>query len=271
MMARFGYLDGDSFFHQMDPSWKLLWNILFVGMVILNFDLVYSVDCLVYIVVLTLVVSRIYIRRYVRSLMVFLSLALFVAVWKSLYYVWDETEVVHVWFSWGPIAMTREGVVEGVASFFRILVVVSVSLLFTLTTNPVRLVDSLIQIAGLPYRIGYAVYAAMRFIPLYENEARVISNAHQIRGVGETGKGLLSKLRLYRSILIPLLVSGIRRAQRTSIAMDSRAFGAHDVRTMIREANVSLVTKIFVLGHGVAAVVAFYYYIVLGHGAHFIG
>ena len=111
------------------------------------------------------------------------------------------------------------------------------------------MVDSLIQIAKIPYRIGFTAYAALRFIPIYQNEAQVILNAHQIRGVGEEGKSFASKFRLYRSLLVPLLVSGLRRAQAASIAMDSRAFGAHDKRTEIREATVSRATIAFVLAH----------------------
>jgi energy-coupling factor transporter transmembrane protein EcfT len=131
--------------------------------------------------------------------------------------------------------------------FFRILVIVSLSILFTLTTDPGRMVESLIQVAKIPYRIGYTAYAVLRFIPLYENEAQVIINAHQIRGVGETGKSLGSRVKLYRSLLVPLLVSGIRRAQAASIAMDSRGFGAFARRTTIREVGVSRSTVAFVL------------------------
>jgi len=270
-VGRFRYFQGESFFHRMDPTWKLVWNLMFVGMVILNFDILYSALCLVYVLVLTTAIARIPMRQYLRSIAIFLGMGLFIAVWKSLYSAWAGYQAVSVWFSWGPIMMTREGVCDGVATCVRVLVVASVSLLFTLTTDPVRMVDSLIQVARVPYRIGYAAYAAMRFIPLYESEIRVITNAHQIRGVGETGKGLLSKLKLYRSLLIPLLVSGIRRAQITSIAMDSRAFGAYEERTALRKATVSGRTKLFVLAHLVLVVAAFYYFVVLGNGVQLVG
>ncbi len=266
-MGRFGYVRGESFFHRMDPTWKLVWNIIFVGTVILSFDLLYALLCFVYILALTTVIARIPLRRYARAVMVFLGMGLFIAVWKSLYSAWAGFEAVHVWFSWGPIMMTREGVLDGAATMARILAIASVSLLFTLTTDPARMVDSLIQVAGLPYRLGYAAYAALRFIPLYDNEVRVVKSAHQIRGVGGNGRGLMAKLKLYRSLLVPLLVSGIRRAQITSIAMDSRAFGAYPKRTVTEEARVSLNTKAFVVVHGLMGAIAFYYFILLGHGS----
>lgn len=269
-MTRFGYVEGASFFHRMDPTWKLVWNLLIVGMIILSFDLIYALCCFLYVFALTMTVARIPLRRYARSITVFLGMGLFIALWKSLYSAWLGYEAVHVWYSWGPINVTREGVYDGVATLARVLAIASVSLLFTLTTDPAHLVNSLIQVAGLPYRIGYVAYAALRFIPLYDSEVRTIKQAHQIRGVGEDGNRIMPKLRLYRSLLVPLLVSGIRRAQATSIAMDSRAFGAYDRRTVLRQAEVSHQTKAFVLAHVPAAAAAFYYFVMLGHGAQIV-
>jgi energy-coupling factor transport system permease protein len=262
-MARFQYLKGDSFFHRMDPTWKFVWNFVVVGTIILNFDVLYTALWYVYVFVLAVFIARIPLKQYLRSIAFFVAIALFIAVWKSVYYAWEEYEQVHLLFSWGPINMTREGILEGFTSGIRVLVIVSLSILFTLTTDPGRMVDSLIQVARIPYRLGYTAYATLRFIPLYENEAQVIINAHQIRGVGETGKSLGSKLRLYRSLLVPLLVSGIRRAQAASIAMDSRAFGAYEKRTFIRKATVSRSAIAFVCVHIAVAVAAFFYFIIL--------
>lgn len=266
-MHRFSYLRGDSYFHRMDPTWKFLWNFLVVISVIVNFSILYAALWFVYIFLLSIVVARIPIKQYLRAISVFVAIAVFIFVWASIYY----PEGVDVLLLWGPIRVTREGVLHGLALVFRVMVIVSVSQLFVLTTDPSKMVESLIQVGRVPYRIGYTAYAAMRFIPLYENEAQVITNAHLIRGVGEGGKSLKSKLKLYWSLVIPLLVSGIRRAQVASIAMDSRGFGAYDKRTVIRESNVSTFTKSYVLFHLLLAVAAFYYYIILGHGTQFIG
>ena len=270
-MARFQYLKGKSFFHRMDPTWKFLWNFVVVGTVILNFDLLYTALWFVYGFLLAIFLARIPVKQYLKSMLVFVGIAFFIAFWKSVYYNPEVGETVHAFFAWGPINVTQEGILEGFSSFFRVLVVVSLSIVFTLTTDPGRMVESLIQIARIPYRIGYTAYAALRFIPIYEYEAQVILNAHQIRGVGEAGKSLGSKLKLYRSLLVPLLVSGIRRAQASSIAMDSRGFGAYDKRTILHKVNVSRSTITFVLIHIAAGVVAFYYYIILVHGTQFLG
>jgi len=116
-----------------------------------------------------------------------------------------------------------------------------------LTTEPKRLVQSLMQVAKLPYRIGYTLYAALRFIPLAYEEHKNITNAHLVRGVGFSRIGLFSKLNLLKSSVIPLLISGIRKAQDVSIAMDSRGFGAYKKRTIIDEIKVRNQDRIFVI------------------------
>ena len=266
-MARFSYMRGDTFFHKMDPTWKFAWNFLVVISVIVNFDILYAALWYIYLLFLVLVVARIPWKQYLRGSSFFFAIAFFIFMWTTVYY----PEGFDVIFTWGPIRVTSEGVLHGIALVFRVMVIISISQLFVLTTDPARMVESLIQVGRVPYRYGYTAYAAMRFIPIYENEAQVITNAHLIRGVGEAGKTFRFKMKLYWSLLVPLLVSGLRRAQVASIAMDSRGFGAYDKRTILRRLDVRTTTKIYVAVHLVIVVAAFYFYIILGQGTQFLG
>jgi energy-coupling factor transport system permease protein len=266
-MSRFQHLKGDSFFHRMDPTWKFIWSLVVVTTVILNFDIPYNLAWLAYALILILVVARIPFKQYLASVALFVMIGFFMFTWDAVYYA----EEAHVLFAWGPINVTQEGILEGLGVFFRIVTIVSLSIIFTLTTDPGRMVESFIQVGRIPYRIGYTAYAVLRFIPLYENEAQIMMHAHQIRGVGETGKGPLARLKLYRSTLIPLLVSGIRRAQRLSIAMDSRAFGAYEKQTVLHEVKVDRATVVFVLLHILLALVAFYLFVIAGYGSSHLG
>jgi energy-coupling factor transport system permease protein len=266
-MARFKYLKGDSFLHRMDPTMKMIWNVAVLLAAVFNFDPRYSGAWFAYLLVTALLLAKIPFKEYVRALSAFLVFAFFIAFWKTVYYVGDAHELL----VWGPLRITQEGLSEGVSEYFRVLVIVSLSIVFTLTTDPKRMVDSLIQLARVPYRIGYVAYATLRFIPIYQNEAQVIINAHMIRGVGETSKSIKSQFKLYRSLLVPLLVSGIRRAQAAAIAMDSRAFGAYDTRTTIEDVRVTKADLAFVAVHVLVCVAAFWYFVVLGRGIQYFG
>lgn len=261
-MRRYRYLQGTSFFHRMDPTWKLIWNIVILVSMLLNFEIAYAALWFAYVFFLALFLAEIPVRQYLRSVTGFLAIATFILIWRVIY---SPFEGELLW-AWGPITVTREGIIEGIALFFRFMVLATVTMIFSMTTDPGRMVESLIQVAHVPYRIGFAMYAALRFIPLFENEFQVIMNAHLIRGVGETGHDVRSRLKLARSLVVPLLVSGIRRARAAAIAMDSRGFGAYDRRTVLHPATVSRSVIMFVLVHLVFGVWAFYYYVLLGHG-----
>jgi len=234
---------------------------------VFNFDARYSAAWFVYLLITAMFLAKIPVKQFMKDLAAFLIFAFFIAFWKTIYYVGEAHELL----VWGPLRITQEGMSEGVSEYFRVLVIVSLSIVFTLTTDPKRMVDSLIQLARVPYRIGYVAYATLRFIPLYENEAQVIINAHMIRGVGEAGRSIKSQLKLYWSLLVPLLVSGIRRAQAAAIAMDSRAFGAYDTRTSIEDVRVTKPDIVFVAVHILVCIAAFWYFVVLGHGIQFLG
>ena len=105
------------------------------------------------------------------------------------------------------------------------------------TTDPSDFALSLIQQARIPYRFGYAILVAYRFIPLWTEELETIRAAHKVRGVGKRG-GLKGQLREWQRYAIPLLASAIRKSERVAIAMDSRAFGSTPNRTYYRELHV---------------------------------
>jgi energy-coupling factor transport system permease protein len=58
----------------------------------------------------------------------------------------------------------------------------------------------------------------------------VIRAAHRVRGT-DTRRGPIAAVRRGIGYSIPLLASAIRHAERVALAMDARAFGAHDTRT----------------------------------------
>lgn len=266
-MQRFNYLRGNSFFHRMDPTWKLAWNFTMVIFIILSFNILYSAVWLAYVVFLVLVIARIPLRQYLRTISFFVAVGLFIAFWQSVYNPWGYAVI----FSIGPLRITQEGLRDGFGIFFRFMAIISVAIIFTLTTDPARMVESLIQVARIPYRIGYMLYATLRFIPLYENEAQIILNAHKIRGVGQSGKSLRSRFQLTWSMVVPLLVGGLRRAQISALAMDSRGFGAYEKRTVLTDIHVPMSNKVLLVIHLLILLVAFYYFVILGHGVVYIG
>jgi energy-coupling factor transport system permease protein len=115
--------------------------------------------------------------------------------------------------------------VYGAAMAARLLAILSASAMFVLTTDPARLVRSLIHQAHVSPRIAYSVFVAYRFVPLIEVELETIRAAHQMRGAA--GRfGPVEKVREVIGYAIPLLASAVRKGERVALAMESRGFGA---------------------------------------------
>jgi len=113
---------------------------------------------------------------------------------------------------------------------FRFIVLIESFSVFFLTTSPDRLSLALQQ-SHVPYELCFAFTTAVRFVPVLAEEAQTIMDAQRARGLELEGGNFLKRVRNYVPVLIPLIVSAIRRSLELAEAMESRAWGATDKRT----------------------------------------
>lgn len=135
----------------------------------------------------------------------------------------------------------------GLATALRIAAIILLAFVSGLTTTGAELVRALVQQLRVPYRLGYTALAAMRFVPRFGHELEVIRAARRVRGV-DRGRGPIAWLRGTVGLAVPLLASAIRHAERVALAMDARAFGAHDSRTERTISRWRRRDTVFVLG-----------------------
>ena len=72
---------------------------------------------------------------------------------------------------------------SGMLMSLRFVNIVMASSLFVAATDPESLAYALMQ-AGLPYRYGYALVAALRFVPYLQEETATVLAAQAARGIG---------------------------------------------------------------------------------------
>ncbi|WP_277211012.1 energy-coupling factor transporter transmembrane component T [Isoptericola croceus] len=130
----------------------------------------------------------------------------------------------------GPVELWSGALETGLATALRTVALMLIVLLGGLTTTGADLVRAMTQQLRVPYRIGYAALAALRFVPRFGHELEVIRGAHRVRGVAP-GRGPAVAVRRQAGYVVPLLAGGIRHAERVSLAMDARGFGAYPQRT----------------------------------------
>lgn len=223
----FVYEPGDSVLHRSDAVSKLIWMLAVTATVLTVSSVLPTVALLVLVLAIGLVMGRLPAGRLLRRMAPFLIIGAWLFVLLALVGRRGGDPV----FTLGPLSASSADLHFGAALGVRLMVLGAASTVFVLTTEPRRLVSDLTTYLRLPYRAGFAVYAALRFIPQLQAEARTIRHAHAVRA--DTGSGPAARLTELRRLTIPLLAGAIRRVHTTAIAMDARGFGAYDTRTVL--------------------------------------
>ncbi len=116
------------------------------------------------------------------------------------------------------------------AMTLRFVVLVESFSVFFLTTSPDHLGLAL-ELTRVPYEFAFAFTTAVRFVPVLAEEAQTIMDAQKARGLELEKGNIMKRIRNYIPVLIPLIVSAIRRSLELAEAMESRAWGATKKRT----------------------------------------
>lgn len=117
----------------------------------------------------------------------------------------------------GPVRVTEQAVVNGVALALRVVAIGCVGAVFAATTDPTRLTDSLVQQGHVPERFAFGALAAYGAIPRFGDDLAALRQAGRIRGLGGTW---------HPRLLVGLLVLAIRHGDRLALAMDARGLGS---------------------------------------------
>jgi len=168
-------------------------------------------------------------------------------VWSNA--VFAATQGPATW-TIGPFHASESGLRFGLAIAIRGIAIGILSLTFVWTTDPTDLVVSLIRHVRLPFRVGYPVLAAYRFLPFFTDEYAQVRLARRVRGARP--RAPLERVREAVGELVTLLSDATRRATRIAIAMDARGFAAATERTYYREARLARGDALLVFGATVA-------------------
>lgn len=255
MEGLLNYYAADSFIHRLNPTLKLAGIMTLMVAVTMAFDPWTPLAFFLLGIFMLRVLARVPVRRFIRPLLLFMVLGAlgFISANAFFYTPLPGRPVTILWQA-GGVRIILEGIRVGISLTLRMLAIVTLSILFVATTDPTDFVLSLIQQARFPFRLGYGILVAYRFLPLWRTELEIIRAAHRIRGAGErpTLRGRWEQLQRYA---VPLLASAIRKSERVAIAMDSKAFGALPQRTYYRDVHVRHMDWAFLAGCVLAAVV----------------
>ncbi|PMB74244.1 hypothetical protein C0199_00550 [Candidatus Bathyarchaeota archaeon] len=203
--------------HNLDPRIKFVYACIIFVIAILFWELLPLI--VLFIIQIPLVVVAGVKREWARSMKgaVFLASIIFL------------TNFIYSFINAG-YKVTLPSFEYALAMTLRFLVLVESFSIFFLTTSPDHLGLALEQ-THVPYEFCFAFTTAVRFVPVLAEEAQTIMDAQKARGLELEKGNFLKRVRNYIPILIPLIVSAIRRSLELAEAMEPRAWGATKKRT----------------------------------------
>jgi energy-coupling factor transport system permease protein len=152
--------------------------------------------------------------------------------------------------------------VSAIAFMTRFFAIMSAFSFFFMTTSADDLGLALEQI-HVPYSIAFTFTTAVRLVPTMAVDAQTVVDAQRSRGL-ELDKGnFVKRIRNYVPILIPLIISAIRRSVELAEALESRAFGATEKRTAIVTLKMRPTDYLVIIATiiGLALAVYVFYYV----------
>jgi len=240
------YVDRDSMIHRIYPLIKLVWVVLVAIGLFFYTEPVSGAVMLAAVLILAVVFARIPLRYVIGSAALIFGLGILLMIFH--FFADPGNPVYRI----GPLAITDGGLHEGPIFFFRLSVVVLASFVLIWTTDTRDLMVALTRI-GMPYRYAFAVFLAMRFLPLVQEEVEAVQAAHAIRGRAASS-GLIHRFRLWQRYMFTVLINGLRKAEATATAIESRGFGAYSDRTYVKDVEFHpgglLLIVVFVLLSG---------------------
>lgn len=133
-------------------------------------------------------------------------------------------------FRLGGLRITQESMLFGLGMALRLDLLFFIGLVFLSTTRIEELTAGL-QRLGLPYIVGFTLSLAFRLVPVFMDSALVIAQAQGSRGLDFGRGGLLQRLRNYLTVIIPVFMTALRKADGMAVALEARGFRAGQERT----------------------------------------
>lgn len=221
------FIAKDSPLHRMYPLTKLIWVLVVaVGLFIYRTP-VSGLIIFVSVFLLAIFGGGIRMRDIFGSAQVIFGLGLILLFFHLV------SQPGHPVFYVGPLKITDTGLRLGPVYFFRLSAVVLASFVLIWTTDSRDLMVSLAR-AGIPYRFAFAVFLAMRFLPLMQREVDAVQAAHAIRGKASRSS-LGHRVKLWQRYIFTVLINGLRKAETTATALECRAFGLYPDRTYAKD------------------------------------
>jgi energy-coupling factor transport system permease protein len=247
------YFPTGSILHRLDARAKL---VVF-GILILSVTFIQSIYGLLIalaVIVAGILVSKVSLRYALKGLLLPLPFLIVIALIQVLFFSNLVTSTVY--FSWGIIHITQYGLKFALMLFVRFIALILGLSLSSFCLSNSEMITGLDDLLRPLRKIGIqtmdlvmVIQVAMRFLPLLAQSAERIAKAQVSRGAewGTRRGNVVQQVRRVIPLIIPLILTSLRRAESMALAMDARAYGVKDHRTSIYTLEMHLKDWLFIL------------------------
>ncbi|MGO9450999.1 MAG: energy-coupling factor transporter transmembrane component T family protein [Candidatus Binataceae bacterium] len=231
-MAIYLYLERDSFVHRLHPTVKVIalfvmfWSVYWVDnpLALLPIGLF-----MVWVAEATGSWRNFYRYRWYFLILIFTT----TIVWMFFYR--QGTPLINL----PLIHISRVSLMFGFGRGIKLAELLAASVLFLSTTRVEEFTVGLAKL-GVSYRVGFAISLAFRLVPLFIDSAMTIIDAQKLRGYDFEQGRLFERLKRYVTVVIPVFMAALRRANNMAMALEARGFGLRNNPTTFAEYPVVL-------------------------------
>ena len=237
------YYDSNSVLHRLDPRTKLCSLLIILVFLFLINNIIGIVFGALFVVSLILL-SKVPFKMYLKNIKAIWVIIVFTSVMNLFY----STQKSHVLVQFWKLTITESGLNRAVLMSVRIILLVLISSILTYVTTPNDLTDGIesllkplkfIGLGGVVHTLAMMTTIALRFIPTLVRETEKIMNAQKARGADIDDGKLGDRIKALIPILIPLLISSVRRAYELAEAMECRCYNGGVGKQRMKQLKMS--------------------------------
>ncbi len=232
------FVPGQSLLHRLNPVTKILAVLLTTAAVFIAPGWSGLGLAAAYVLFISLLVGRLAVNT-LKGLKPLWVLMAFTFLFQAFTVPGDALLAV------GFIKITVQGVERAVFLIGRIVLVVLLTSILTITTSPLLLtrgIESLLspfKKIGLPaHELAMMMTIALRFIPTLLMEAEIVIKAQRSRGSDFTHGSFTKRIKALIPFIVPLIAGSLRKAEDLAVAMESRCYRGGINRTYMHKLSM---------------------------------
>ncbi len=221
-----GYFPSDSIIHRMDSRTKffLIISLMISAAVSPSYYPIFFIG----LFSITLgILSRIPFKVLIKGLKPFLFLFLFTFLFHLFLTPGKPT---HLFFL-GTIGITHEGFQQGIIIDFRLIELIYLSYILTLTTSPQKMVNAIewylrpLRLLGFPIRnFSMMILISLKFIPILFEETAKVASLPQDKSSNNMKWNLRQRIKEAVSLVTPIVINSFHRADKLAKEIDIHGF-----------------------------------------------